>query len=213
MINGAGKATFGRGGDYASLYFNGKIDNPVIYNDVRSAAEVLADYNAGLASGDAYIINTTTTQGSSGNLLKLQNNGTDVFTFGADGEVIATDLTIDTNLLVTDSTANTVEVVGELITDAFTGAIQTVTASSDTLDGTDFTTLCDCTSNAITITLPASSGATGRLYNIKKIDATGNTVTIDGNSAETIDGSATITLTTQYESVTIQCDGSNWHII
>jgi len=68
-------------------------------------------------------------------------------------------------------------------------------------------------SGAVTLTLPAASGATGRVYVIKKISAAGNNLTIDGNLAETIDGAATRVLTTQYESVMIQCDGTSWYIL
>jgi hypothetical protein len=89
--------------------------------------------------------------------------------------------------------------------------VQTVTASSDTLGSTDHVVLCDCTSNAITINLPAAQS--GRQYHIKKIDSSSNTVTIDGNGAETIDGALTQVISAQYESITIVCDGSNWHII
>lgn len=82
-----------------------------------------------------------------------------------------------------------------------------------TATATDHTILCNATSAAFTITLPASSGATRRRYVIKKTDSSANAVTIDGNASETIDGATTYALNNQYESVEIQCDGSNWHII
>ena len=69
-----------------------------------------------------------------------------------------------------------------------------------------------CNAAALTITLPASSGNTGQTYYIKNIHATG-VATIDANSSETIDGALKKFITTQYESLTIVCDGSNWHII
>ncbi len=65
-----------------------------------------------------------------------------------------------------------------------------------------------------TITLPAASGNSGLTYIIKKTDDNSNLITIDGNAAETIDGSATYAeLDYQYAYVTIICDGSNWHIV
>lgn len=90
--------------------------------------------------------------------------------------------------------------------------ITTVTASSVTLDTSYYTVLCDTSSNSITINLPAAADYQGFIYNIKLIDAT-NSVTIDGNGSETIDGSTTKSITTLYDTVRIQCDGSNWHII
>jgi hypothetical protein len=47
---------------------------------------------------------------------------------------------------------------------------------------------------------------------IKKIDSSINSVIIDGSGA-LIDGSATYTIYTQYDSVTLQWDGTNWNII
>jgi len=52
----------------------------------------------------------------------------------------------------------------------------------------------------------------GKQITIKKVDSGAGNVIIDGNGA-LIDGAATITLTTQYESVTLQWDGTNWNKI
>jgi hypothetical protein len=66
----------------------------------------------------------------------------------------------------------------------------------------------------ITVTLPAASGAGSRAFTFKRTDANlVYLVTIDGNASETIDGELTIQLATQYESVTLACDGSNWLIV
>jgi len=87
---------------------------------------------------------------------------------------------------------------------------ETITASTDSMGNSDHTFLCDCTSNAITINLQSASGKLGQQYVIKKIDSTSNAVTIDPNGSETIDGGLTATLTTQYESITLVSDGTNW---
>jgi hypothetical protein len=73
--------------------------------------------------------------------------------------------------------------------------------------------LGDATAGTVTYTLPAASGCQGRVYNIKKIDASANTVVIDGNASETIDGALTQTISTQWQCISIQSDGSNWMII
>lgn len=65
----------------------------------------------------------------------------------------------------------------------------------------------------LAVTLPAALGAKGHMYYIKKTDSSGNTVTIDGSGAETIDGALTKVLATQYDAIVVQSDGSNWHII
>ena len=90
---------------------------------------------------------------------------------------------------------------------------QTITASSDTLNGSDSVALCDCTSNSITINLHPAANAPGNVFHIKKTDSTSNTVTIDADGTETIDGQLTQILNTQYESLTLVSDGSNWFII
>lgn len=65
------------------------------------------------------------------------------------------------------------------------------------------------TNNDITITLP--NVVSGIKFDIKNID--GSNVTIDTNDIATIDGNLDLNLTTQYESITLICDGSNWYII
>lgn len=90
-------------------------------------------------------------------------------------------------------------------------SITTKTANY-TATASDYSIVCN-NSGAITISLPAASGATGRVYVIKKISAALNNVTIDPNASETIDGATTRVLTTQYESVLIQCDGTSWYIL
>lgn len=72
----------------------------------------------------------------------------------------------------------------------------------------------DATAGSKTITLLAAATAgDGFQIAIKKVDSSGNTVVIDGNASETIDGSATLTLSTQYDVAILTCDGSNWHVI
>ena len=69
----------------------------------------------------------------------------------------------------------------------------------------------DCTSGTFTVTLPASSGRTGRILIIKNSGA--GTITVDGNGAETIDGAATYAISVQYGTIQIMSDGTNWKII
>lgn len=72
----------------------------------------------------------------------------------------------------------------------------------------------DVTYGTCTVVLPAVSGTAGKKYTIKHSTTTTATVTIDGNGAETIDGSATNTdLDTDNDCLTVISDGSEWHII
>jgi hypothetical protein len=69
----------------------------------------------------------------------------------------------------------------------------------------------DCTSGTFTVTLPASSGRTGRILIIKNSGA--GTITVDGNASETIDGATTVTMAVQYGTIQIMSDGTNWKTI
>ena len=86
-------------------------------------------------------------------------------------------------------------------------------SSNYTLTTADGTILVDAISGGITITLPAAASAAETIFTIKKKDVTSNIVTVDANGAELIDGSTTYTLSTQYETIKIQSDGSAWWII
>lgn len=71
--------------------------------------------------------------------------------------------------------------------------------------------LCNTGSNSTTVTLPTAVSNKGT-YIIKKISAS-NTMTIDGNASETIEGETTIAITALGESLTLVSDGANWRII
>ncbi|MER6778486.1 MULTISPECIES: hypothetical protein [unclassified Streptomyces] len=71
--------------------------------------------------------------------------------------------------------------------------------------------LADATSGAITITLPTAVGRT-RPVTVKKIDASGNPVTIDGAGSETIDGQAVRQLFGQWDYATLGPSGSGWYV-
>ncbi|MBL7701639.1 MAG: hypothetical protein JNM14_05285 [Ferruginibacter sp.] len=98
------------------------------------------------------------------------------------------------------------------VTGSTAHSITTKTANY-TATASDYTIICNNTSGGITISLPAASGAAGRVYAIKKVSGTLNNVTIDPNGSETIDGASTRILTLQYEAALIQCDGTNWYIL
>lgn len=95
------------------------------------------------------------------------------------------------------------------------------TATNITLKPNAGTVLVDSGAANKTITTPSNDqcffvdalGKTiGKIFTIKKIDASAFTVTIVPASG-TLDGAANAVLTTQYQSVTIQTDGTNWFII
>jgi len=88
---------------------------------------------------------------------------------------------------------------------------ETISATT-TLSGNNNIILANSTAGNIMLTLPPAANCSNRVYTIKKISAA-NTVTLDGNAAELIDGATTYVMSTQYVSVTIVSNGSQWYIV
>ena len=65
--------------------------------------------------------------------------------------------------------------------------------------------LCDATGGAFTLTLAEQNRA---YITAVKVDAGGNAVTVQGTG--TINGSASVSLASQWDKVTVVCDGTNW---
>jgi hypothetical protein len=81
-----------------------------------------------------------------------------------------------------------------------------------TLTVNDYTVEFDSTSGALTAALPAAATVKGRVFVIKKVVAL-NTVIIDPNSTETIDGAATLTLTDNGQAAVVQSNGTEWKVL
>ncbi|MCA9058609.1 MAG: hypothetical protein KDA85_08920 [Planctomycetaceae bacterium] len=85
-------------------------------------------------------------------------------------------------------------------------AAYTITTSDDIV-------LCDATGAAFTVTLPTAVGNTGRQLVVKRLNSGSNAVTVAAAGSETIDGASTVSLSTQYQVITMVSDGSNWAVI
>lgn len=83
--------------------------------------------------------------------------------------------------------------------------------SANFVVGVDETYLVDATGGNVTATLNATP-RDGDTVTIKKVDSSGNTVIIDGNG-NNVDGAATQTITSQYDSFTLGFDGGQWFIL
>ena len=70
--------------------------------------------------------------------------------------------------------------------------------------------LVNCTSGTFTATLPTAVGCRGKIYIIKNSGA--GAITVATTSSQTIDGSTTYSLGTQYKYVQVMSDGANWII-
>lgn len=81
--------------------------------------------------------------------------------------------------------------------------------SSDiTVGAEDYTLVVNSSAGVRTITLPAASALPGRVLNIKRQGA--NTVNVVADGADTIDGTGTVAISTNQQTVTIQSTGTGW---
>ena len=77
---------------------------------------------------------------------------------------------------------------------------------------TDYVIFYDPSGGNSTVNLPAAASSSGRIVIVKHTSASANSVTVDGNGAETIDGNPTLVLGA-YQSATLICNGTGWFIL
>lgn len=85
----------------------------------------------------------------------------------------------------------------------------TITVSTTLYGNTEV--FADATAGALTVTLP--EGVEGMLVAVKKIDATGYIVTVEGYGSETIDGELNAEIGDQYATLTIRFHNGEWWIM
>jgi len=103
-------------------------------------------------------------------------------------------------------TIDNIVTLGQLISTSAKSSTYTVT-----LADRDKLIVVDTTGGAVTINLPqASTAGDGFLIRIKKMDSSGNAITVDGYASETIDGSTTASISSSYQYGEFICDGTRW---
>jgi hypothetical protein len=97
-----------------------------------------------------------------------------------------------------------------------TAATGSTITSASTLDTTQSTVYVDAAGGSFSLALPAAATVAGRIWTIVKITAA-NTVTLDADGTEKINGALTYAITTQWSSITIQAVNkpliSEWIVI
>lgn len=94
--------------------------------------------------------------------------------------------------------------------------VTSTTATSYTLTNNDYVLLVSPTAGSTTVNLPAvASVQPGRVYHIKRDATATNTVTLDGNASETINGSTTraVGAAGTAGGCIIVSDGTAWHVL
>jgi len=90
--------------------------------------------------------------------------------------------------------------------------ISTITADYLALVS-DRTIKGDASLGDINLTLPTAVDNEGITFIIKKVDSTTNSIIVTPEDGETIDGNSTIEINSQWDTLTIQSDGTNWIIL
>jgi len=104
---------------------------------------------------------------------------------------------------------------GMEINHSLAGRYVTVTSDYDLGSGTngDYVFIyidASGTGNDITVTLPTLASSVKRVYYIQRVDDSVNNVTIDGATAENINGQASFTIVEQYDSYTVHNKSTEW---
>jgi hypothetical protein len=73
--------------------------------------------------------------------------------------------------------------------------------------------MCSASTAPIAITLPLAANSSNYEVILKKIDNSVYDTNVITSGSDTLDGFTGATLSTQYESITVNCDGLNWYII
>jgi hypothetical protein len=160
----------------------------------------------------------------------IQNQGTNSIAVGDNiiiPETCSNNFILGDNVELGDNTNNLSIINGSVIPSINQqySSVKTITANYN-LYFTDGLILADATSGNITvdliigtaslffnqITVNNISLSLGKIITVKKIDSSGNTVTLDGSGA-LIDGTSTKVISTQNEAITIQWDGTKWNQI
>lgn len=161
-------------------------------------------------------------------------NNADGFTLG--GGTTVRSLTVTSGSPTITGGSNTLTLAGNLTTSGayaltltLTGTTNVTLPTSGTLEpvvkayvtktgnytmtASDVVVLANASGGGFTLTLPTAASGAGNRYYIKKIDTTGNVVTIGRNGAS-IDGvAADQTIGVPYQCLMLISDGSAWYII
>ena len=126
----------------------------------------------------------------------------------------------NTNLIRTDAANDLVGIATNAptstltLTGSFSRSIATITGASNAIGVSHSTVLMDASSGNCKAQLPTAVGIEGRLYTFKRTDNSANQCIVAINGSETVDGmSGDIPIDTQYNSLTIQSNGSIWFIV
>ena len=151
-------------------------------------------YNALVATSNALVLG-----GLGADAVRVGiGTATPSYTLEVQGQIFATSLTVDGVV-----TAN--RFVGNIVSPVVTKAANYSATSLDSV------ILVSNSSATITITLPLASTMAGRTLTIKKMDSNDYAVILSRTGSDTVDGTTSVSLYSQYQYVIVSSDGlTNW---
>lgn len=144
--------------------------------------------------------------------VKTQRNGLYLQSYSSSG-ILSNSVTIANNHFVNNATAqfNCFPATKMYFTGNYFGRVLTSTAATGDILPPTYVYLVSASSAAATRTLPDATLSIGQSpYTIVKTDSSANTVTVNTISSQTINGSTTKVLSTQWAKVTVVSNGTNW---
>jgi hypothetical protein len=118
----------------------------------------------------------------------------------------------DGDLILSSSVNSRIYISGNLVTNGFRIGYTSLT-SQTTLTNNDCFVEANATAGSFGIVLPTAIGFVGKIFHIKKTDATANAVVVSGTAAETIDGDANVPILNQYTCLSFISNNANWLIM
>jgi hypothetical protein len=110
-----------------------------------------------------------------------------------------------------DTLNNTISRVA--ILEAAAGSVHIITSDYTVIDDDGYNTIqCNPTGGNLTVTFPTAADNTNRFLKVF-VSHVGGKVTVDGEGAETINGSLTQILQSQHDYIDTYCDGTEWFIL
>jgi hypothetical protein len=190
--------------------------NTVTVNSVDS--EIVHDNLSGFVANEHIDHSTVTLTAGAG----LTGGGTVAASrtfnvIGGDGITVNADeveVTVDNTTVELDNSngAGAVRVKDSGITEAKRSRVVVVDTATSTIGATEDVSLVNSVTAPTTMTLPSVT-TSGKIIRVKKTDSSANAVVVQRGGTSTIDGATTKILYSQYESITVVSDGTNWHII
>jgi len=174
--------------------FTGDIDNVIVYDDVRTPAEILADYNNGQPASTMHIFDTGSTVGSSGISASFRNNTVEKAFIDINGEGNFAGIDVNGSAIILDADGDT------SITADTDDQIDIEIAGADDFQFTANTFTALSGSSILTNTISETTAASGVTIDSVLIKDGGLTI-VGGSGILKVDE---ITETTATAGVTIQ---------